>query len=116
MEELKVAIDQLIQEFLLSKDIIEATRCILELNCPLFHHELVKRAIVNVLDKDKDSQLEISKLFLHLNKNDYLSSQQADKGLKRVSELIPDLILDTPNAKVIVHEFFARAKTDGIVV
>lgn len=116
VEELKVAIDQLIQEFLLSKDIIEATRCILELNCPLFHHELVKRAIVNVLDKDKDSQLEISKLFVHLHKNDYLSSQQADKGLKRVSELISDLILDTPNAKVIVHEFLARAKTDGIVV
>ena len=73
--------DQLIQEFLLSKDIKEATRCILELNCPLFHHELVKRCIVNVLDKDGGSQLEISKLFLHLHKNDYLSSQQVEKGL-----------------------------------
>lgn len=115
VEELKVAIDQLVQEFLLSKDIEEAVRCILELNCPLFHHELVKRAIVNVLDKDEDNQLEISRLFGYLHKNDYLSSQQADKGLKRVLDMVPDLILDTPNAEVIVNNFTIRAKADGIV-
>ena len=115
MEELKIAIDQLVQEFLLSKDIEEATRCIIELNCPLFHHELVKRAIVNVLDKEANTLLEISRLFMHLHKNGYLSSQQVEKGLKRVSDMIPDLILDTPNAESIVNNFSIRAKEDGII-
>lgn len=42
VEEMKIAIDQLLQEYLLSSDLEEATRCIKELNAPLFAHEVVK--------------------------------------------------------------------------
>jgi programmed cell death protein 4 len=40
VEEMKIAIDQLLQEYLLSSDLEEATRCIKELNAPLFSHEV----------------------------------------------------------------------------
>lgn len=38
------------QEFLLSRQLEEAARCVRELACPHFHHEVVKRAVVSALD------------------------------------------------------------------
>jgi programmed cell death protein 4 len=113
VEELKVAIDQLLQEFLLSGDTGEASRCIVELNSPLFSHEVVKRLVVNSLDKEEEKQLQMSQLLAHLVKFEIVSTEQAIKGFKRLIDSLPDLILDTPNAKNIVASFVKRAKADG---
>ena len=53
VQELKRSMDLLLQEFLLSRDLGEATRCVRELNVPHFHHELVKRAVTNAMDADE---------------------------------------------------------------
>ncbi|CAM9896305.1 unnamed protein product [Discosporangium mesarthrocarpum] len=45
VEELKVAIDQLLVEYLQSKQLDEAATCVKELDCAHFHHEIVKRAV-----------------------------------------------------------------------
>ena len=45
VEDMKIALDQCLQEYLLSGDLGEATRCIRELNAQLFFHEVVKRAV-----------------------------------------------------------------------
>ena len=115
VEELKVSIDQLLEEYLLSKQLQEATRCIRELNVPHFHHELVKRAITTSLDKPEDQRQAMSSLLAFLVTEDVLSTQQLVKGFKRVRANMNDLVLDTPTAPVLVAEFESRAIQDGIL-
>lgn len=47
VEELKIAVDQLLQEYLLSSDIEEATRCILELQ--VLHHPVIGHDFIVVI-------------------------------------------------------------------
>lgn len=115
VEELKVAIDQLLQEYLLSRLLDEACRCIRELNVAHFHHEIVKRAITTALDKPEDQRQAVSSLLAFLVAEDVLSTQQCAMGFRRVQEGLGDLVLDTPIAPVLVAEFEARAKQDGIL-
>jgi programmed cell death protein 4 len=116
VEELKVAIDQCIQEYLLNGDLEEACACIKELQVPQFHHEVVKRAIVLSLDqKDTAAHAKVSVLFAWLASIGALHSMQAAKGFLRVYESLNDLILDTPAAKTIVDGFYTRAVADKVL-
>jgi programmed cell death protein 4 len=115
VEEMKVAVDQLLLEYVLSADLDEAVRCLRELNALQFFHEVVKRGIVLALDKEVESQVSVSKLFAHLSSINLLSSTQALKGFNRVLEILPDISLDAPHAKSIVDGFVQRAKEDGIL-
>jgi len=113
--ELKKAIDDLLQEYLLSRQLDEASRCIKELNAPLFHHEVVKRAITQALDKPEDQRQAMSSLLAFLVAEDIVSSKQCAMGFRRVFSNIEDLSLDTPSAPVLVAEFESRAIQDGIL-
>ena len=44
----------LLAEYLTNGDTLEASRCLMELNVPYYHHELVKRALVMAADDSKD--------------------------------------------------------------
>ncbi|CAM9461756.1 unnamed protein product [Heterosigma akashiwo] len=115
VEELKVAVDQLLEEYLLSRQLEEATQCVKELDSPFFSHEIVKRAVKLSLDKTEDDQVAMSLLLKHLHSNEMISSQQVTKGFERVHEVIADLVLDTPNAADIIGKFEERAKADEIM-
>eukprot|EP01038_Epipyxis_sp_PR26KG_P007629 gene7629-10386_t len=115
VEEMKVVVDQLIEEFLLSNDLSEAIRCVVEINAPQFLHEIVKRAVNNVMDKDRVKHEEISGLFKHLSVNEILTTQQAVKGFNRLHHMLPDISLDTPAAKEILHGFTQRAIRDKVL-
>ena len=52
VEELKQAMDQLLEEYLMSRELDEAARCVKELNCRHFHHELVKRGVKAAMEMD----------------------------------------------------------------
>lgn len=118
VEALKVAVDQLVQEYLLSVDINEAARCIKELNSPFFFHEIVKRAITASLDKTEEKQIQISKLFKYLYDIGILTNSklQVKKGFDKLYLAMPDLVLDTPDAKRLVDLFAQRAVNDQILV
>ena len=60
VEDMKVAIDQLLLEYLASSQTMEAARCVRQLKAPFFHHELVKRALVVALEKTENDRLSIS--------------------------------------------------------
>jgi len=115
VEELKVAVDMLLQEYLLSGDIDEGCRCIKELGSPHFNYEVVKRAVVQSLDKPEIKRAEMSALLKALNERDQLSTQQAVKGFNRLYAIMSDLVLDTPTASSIIAEFTAQAIADGIL-
>lgn len=115
VEEMKVNIDQLLQEYLLSGDMAEAVRCVTELKSPQFYHEIVKRAVINAMDKPVEEQLHMSLLLRDLFQHELLSSHQAVKGFNRLFTILPDLKLDTPNAESILHAFMVRAKEQGVL-
>lgn len=115
VEDLKVAIDQLLLEYLLSRQLSEASRCIRELNAPHFHHEIVKRAVSQAVDKSEDERQAMSSLLAFLVAEDVLSTQQVLMGFKRVRSVIGDLELDTPTAPAILAEFEKKAIQDGIL-
>ena len=115
VEDMKVAIDQLLGEYLLSGDMDEAARCIKQLNAPLFYHEVVKRAVVHVLDKQQMDQNSMSSLLAYLVERDLLTKQQAVKGFTRLHDLLPDLKLDAPNAPTVLAYLTNQAVGDGVL-
>ena len=115
VEEMKVVVDQLLQEFVLSKDLAEAKRCIAELQSPQFFHEIVKRAVINTLDLSQAEQEQMSGLLAELRAAEMLSITQAQKGFSRLFQALPDLKLDTPSAGTVLAGFVARAKAAGVL-
>jgi programmed cell death protein 4 len=115
VEEMKVAVDQFLMEYILSSDLDEAIRCVKELNEPQFFHEVVKRAVVLTLDKTEQQRQLISELFEELSQIQLLTYQQAEKGFNRLYEALSDLVLDTPNAKQFLEEFMNRAREKKVV-
>lgn len=115
VEDMKVAIDQLLAEFVLSRDADEASRCLKELNAPLFYHEIVKRAVVHVLGKQKEEQDLMIDLLSYLVERDQLTKQQAVKGFTRLHDLLPDLILDVPVAPTVLAYMTNEAVANNVL-
>jgi programmed cell death protein 4 len=115
VEDMKVALDQCLQEFLLSGDLPEAARCIRELNAKFFFHEVVKRAVTHAVDKEEKQQEQMSSLLQYLMECDMLSTAQAIKGFHRLHDIVDDLALDTPAAASILQGFVDRAISDQVI-
>jgi len=115
VEEMKIVVDQLLEEYLTSADLEEAVRCTVELKSPHFYHEVVKRAVRHAVDKSVDQQQLMSALLARLAQDGLLSIQQAEKGFDRLYGLLPDISLDTPNASEVLRGFTARAIDDGVL-
>lgn len=116
VEELKVAIDQLTKEYLLSRDLEEAARCVRELNVKHFHHEVVKRGITNALEEGGAANCEaMSSLLAYLSTQEVVSPEQLLKGFERFKLVLPDVALDIPNAAALFQTIAARAVSDGIL-
>ncbi|RLN52976.1 hypothetical protein BBP00_00009459 [Phytophthora kernoviae] len=116
VEELKVAIDQLTKEYLLSRDLEEAARCVRELNVPHFHHEVVKRGITNSLEEGGEANsAAMASLLAYLISHEVVSSGQLIKGFERFKIVLDDVALDIPNAAALFQDIVARGISDGIL-
>ncbi|KAG6970152.1 hypothetical protein JG688_00005010 [Phytophthora aleatoria] len=116
VEELKVAIDQLTKEYLLSRDLEEAARCVRELNVPHFHHEVAKRGITNSLEEGGEANsAAMASLLAYLVSNEVVSTGQLIKGFERFKLVLDDVALDIPNAAALFKDIVARGISDGIL-
>jgi programmed cell death protein 4 len=114
VSELKIAIDQLLEEYLISQNLEEASICVKELNASYFHHELVKRAFTIASSKSQDShRTSMSSLLSYLVATEVVSEEQIVHGFDRLHTLIDDLSLDVPNAPIYLEAFVEQAKSDG---
>jgi programmed cell death protein 4 len=124
--DLKKEMDQLLQEYLLSRELDEAARCVKELGAPHFHHELVKRGVKIAMELDGNAPENASNphhdlsnmdamaaLFAFLVRNAIVSEYQVTKGVKRLYLLLDDLTLDVPAAPKLLKEFEAMAEEGG---
>jgi programmed cell death protein 4 len=85
--ELKVEMDQILSEYLLSRELDEAARCVKELDAAHYMHELVKRGVKIAMEQDgKDSETQHAKsaidamaaLLTFLVKNAIISEHQGE--------------------------------------
>ena len=124
VEELKKDMDQLLQEYLLSRELDEAARCVSELDAPHFHHELVKRGVFAAMELDgtKGASVDTSALsnvdamaalFGFMVRNAIVSDNQVKKGVDRLHKLLPDLSLDVPAAPTLLEAFEKMASEQG---
>jgi programmed cell death protein 4 len=114
VDELKVAMDQLLQEYLMSRELDECARCVKELDAAHYMHELVKRGVKLAMEEDgKDSATLHQKssidataaLFGFLVKNAIISEHQVRKGVDRLHRVLDDLKLDVPAAPTLLQDF-----------
>jgi len=123
VEELKEKMDQLLQEYLLSRELDEAARCVKELDAAHFHHELVKRGVFAAMERDgKDCAVDpeslenidaMLALFSFLVSNVIISENQVAKGVSRLHKLLPDISLDVPTAPLLLEAFEKMATEKG---
>lgn len=121
IEELKLAMDQMLQEYLLSRELDECARCVKELDAGHYMHELVKRGVKIAMEQDgKDSSTQHEKsaidamaaLFGFLVKNAIISEYQVAKGIDRLHRILDDLKLDVPAALTLLNDFEAMLREE----
>eukprot|EP00899_Mesostigma_viride_P013031 jgi/Mesvir1/21729/Mv04140-RA.1 len=117
VEEMKEAIDKGLNEYISGGHVQEALALIRELNVPYFHHELVKRAVLKVLETPAPQQAAISaaiEAFLfEAHKQGLINASQMGKGFVRVVDGLDDMELDIPNVQDIAHDIIRRGQQMG---
>jgi hypothetical protein len=138
VSELKDSMDQLLKEYLLSRELDEAASCVRELKSVHFHHELVKRGVRIAMEEDggrcelalsyndddnnnnnknknnggDSSSLDaMAALFVFLVNNSIVSEYQVAKGIDRLRRTLDDVKLDVPAAPEMLDEFEIMAKS-----
>lgn len=69
IEDVKISVDNTIKEYFSSYSIKDAEESIRSLQCPLYHHEVVKRFIVQSMDYKEKDRKEMIKLLTELTKS-----------------------------------------------
>ncbi|XP_061686345.1 programmed cell death protein 4a isoform X2 [Syngnathoides biaculeatus] len=106
----------LLKEYLTSGDVLEAERCLRELEVPHFHHELVYEAVVMVLESKGDSASPmIIKLLQSLWKTGHLTVDQMNRGFQRVYDELPEINLDVPHAHTIMETFVDLCYQESVI-
>ncbi|KAJ8984628.1 hypothetical protein NQ317_009856 [Molorchus minor] len=103
----------LLQEFISSGDIEEASRCLRLLEVPHFHHELVYEAIVMALEANSAVKEEaLCKLLKAFADAVLITLDQMERGFLRVFDDLPDISMDVPLAYIILDRFVERCHKD----
>lgn len=106
----------LLQEYLSSGDLQEATRCLQDLEVPHFHHELVYEAVVMVLEAiNHHTDEAMCKLLKSLSNAVIITEDMMDRGFLRVYEDMPDICLDVPLAYTVLERFVERCNKAGFL-
>jgi len=113
---LKKKIVQLLKEYLCSCDIVEASRCLLDLEVPHFHHELVYEAILMVIESMHEKTDEaMCKLLQSLFRSFVITIDQMRAGFQRIYDTIADICIDVPQAYLVLERWVWRSRQAGII-
>ncbi|XP_026656618.1 MA3 DOMAIN-CONTAINING TRANSLATION REGULATORY FACTOR 2 isoform X1 [Phoenix dactylifera] len=110
INDVKDKIGKLLEEYDSGGDLREACRCIKELGMPFFHHEVVKKALVTVMEKKNE---RLWGLLEECYSEGLITPNQMMKGFGRVADSIDDLVLDVPDVEKQFAVYVERAKKEG---
>ncbi|KAL5973817.1 MA3 DOMAIN-CONTAINING TRANSLATION REGULATORY FACTOR 2 [Asimina triloba] len=109
-EDIKDKIGKLLEEYDSGGDLREARRCIKELGVPFFHHEIVKKSLVTVMENKTE---RLWGLLGECHSVGLITTDQMGKGFERVAGCLDDLALDVPDAVLQYARYVERAKKAG---
>ena len=110
IEDVKDMIGKLLEEYESGGDKKEACRCMKELGMPFFHHEVVKKSLVKIMEKKNE---RLWGLLKECFESGLITLYQMVKGFGRVEEALDDLALDVPDAKNQFAYYVGKAKNEG---
>ncbi|XP_068640446.1 MA3 DOMAIN-CONTAINING TRANSLATION REGULATORY FACTOR 2 [Aristolochia californica] len=110
LEDVKDKITKLLEEYDSGGDVREAFRCIKELSMAFFHHEVVKKALVMVMENKNE---RLWGLLSECFSVGLITTSQMTKGFGRVAESMDDLVLDVPDVEAQFDHYVERAKAKG---
>ncbi|EOD08227.1 hypothetical protein EMIHUDRAFT_106249 [Emiliania huxleyi CCMP1516] len=115
VEGFKQAFDLIVDEYLNGFDASEACRCVLELQAPQFHFQVVKRGVLRAMDEaDREREL-IAILLSCLHERGTLTAEQVAAGFRAILADLDDLTIDMPTATPLLAHFLADAVLDGLL-
>lgn len=112
VEDVKTKINDLLIEYIASRDKTEACRCIKDLKVPFFHHDIVKRALILAMERPSAEGL-ILDLLKMASEEGVINASQIPKGFNRLIDMIDDLSLDIPNARNLLQSLVSKATSEG---
>lgn len=110
VEDVKDMILKLLEEYESGGELREACRCMKELGMPFFHHEVVKKCLVRIIEKKNE---RLWGLLKECFESGLITMNQMVKGFGRVEEALDDLALDVPDAKKQFAYYVGKAKGEG---
>uniref|UniRef100_T1IIT8 Programmed cell death protein 4 n=1 Tax=Strigamia maritima TaxID=126957 RepID=T1IIT8_STRMM len=106
----------LLKEYLSSGDVGEATRCLLDLEVPHFHHELVYEALVMMIEDMGERAIDLMcKLLKSLFASIIVTPDQMKRGFERVFNEMPDICIDVPPAYSVLEKFVAKCQENAFL-
>uniref|UniRef100_D3TLD2 Programmed cell death protein 4 n=1 Tax=Glossina morsitans morsitans TaxID=37546 RepID=D3TLD2_GLOMM len=106
----------LLKEYLSSRDVQEAHRCLRALEVPHFHHELVYETVVMTLESlSQTTEEAMCELLSSLDKACLVLPASMEQGFLRVFDDMADIVLDVPLAYIILDRFMERCNRAGFV-
>ncbi|VDN12979.1 unnamed protein product [Dibothriocephalus latus] len=109
-------ISSLLEEYLCTNNLEDATAALQELDSPHYHHELVYQAILLVLERSGDQVADrIIRLLDRLCRSVVITLDQLQTGVKRIYVEMPEIQRQLPVASVLLERFIHRALEVGFL-
>ncbi|KAL7063298.1 hypothetical protein AAHC03_01087 [Spirometra sp. Aus1] len=109
-------ISSLLEEYLCTGKLEDATAALQELDSPHYHHELVYQAILLVLERSGDQVADrILRLLDHLCRSVVITLDQLLTGVKRIYVELPEIQRQLPVSYVLLERFINRAVEVGFL-
>ncbi|KAF5193712.1 Programmed cell death protein [Thalictrum thalictroides] len=112
VDDVKANIKNLLIEYVLSGDKMEAFRCIHDLKVTFFHHEIVKRALTMAME-NRASEHQLLDLLKEASEEGVINSSQMTKGFGRLIDMVDDLSLDILSARELLQSLISQAASEG---
>lgn len=103
------------KEFLQSNDVAEFQRILTSIGMSVFHQDLPYVLIKFSFDLSDNERVRVSNLLGALSKHGLITSAQFGAGVRKLYERLDDLIVDAPNAKVLLREHIQFAVAGGFL-
>ncbi|KAL2503755.1 MA3 domain-containing protein [Abeliophyllum distichum] len=110
IEDVKDKIGKILQEFESGGETREAYLCIKELGMPFFHHEVVKKSLVTIMENKNERLWGLLRECFSMG---LITENQMFNGFTRVALSLDDLALDVPDAEKQFKHYVERAKAEG---
>jgi len=101
------------EEYLVSRDMKEATASLRNLRAPDFNFQVVREGLKVALEKEGEQRDIVLQLLKNFSTSNLISASHFAHGFENCFKTMDDLTLDLPKAPTVLPTLVERAKTEG---